>query len=228
MIRLRVPGSLTYRHLAVRVVAAACNMAGSPSSTSSPSSPSSRPASRAAGAEPSLHDLVAASIQPPEDEFEAQTVSAFGEAFNNIAIHSYRAGPPGDIDIEIEADEDGIVIRLMDTGKSFDPASIAPPDMDDMEDLPESGMGLFIMRSFMDEVEYSPGSPNVLRLVKRRDGSSLSGDGGDGEQDVEDSTGDDFADPPPEDDRVSGHSRIRMRSVARTSPQRAAGGIKIQ
>jgi serine/threonine-protein kinase RsbW len=157
-----------------------------------------------------------------DDEFEAQTVSAFGEAFNNIAIHSYRAGPPGDVDIEIESDGGGIVIRLMDTGTSFDPASVIPPDM---EDLPESGMGLFIMHSFMDEVEYRPGSPNVLRLVKRRDtGSHLSGDGGERrESDV----GDDLADPS-SDHRTSGHSGIRMRSVTRTSQERAAGGIKIQ
>jgi serine/threonine-protein kinase RsbW len=148
-------------------------------------------------------------------------VSAFGEAFNNIALHSYRAGPPGDVDIEIESEEDRIVIRLMDTGTSFDPASVTPPDM---EDLPESGMGLFIMHSFMDEVDYRPGSPNVLRLAKRRDARShLSGDGGEGERDV----GDEFADPL-SDHRTSGHSGIRMRSVARTSQERAAGGIKIQ
>jgi hypothetical protein len=29
-------------------------------------------------------------------------------------------------------------------------------------------MGLFIIRSFMDEVDYQAGPPNVLRMVKRR------------------------------------------------------------
>lgn len=195
MIRLRVPGSLTYRHLALRVVAAACKMAA--------------PRRDEAGSPDLSHE-----------EFEAQTVSAFGEAFNNIAIHGYRGGPPGDVDIEIESDKDGIVIRLMDTGGSFDPASIDNPPIDD---LPESGMGLFIIKSFMDEVDYSPGSPNVLRLAKRREGSSSSaGDEREGNSE-EDRTGASF-------DESKGHraSTFRMRSVSRTRATRAAGGIKIQ
>lgn len=212
MIRLRVPGSLTYRHLAVRVVAAACKMAA-------PKKPAQPAGVTGAGA--AQEDLGDGAAQPVEDEFEAQTVSAFGEAFNNIAIHSYRPGPAGDIDIEIDSDEGGIVIRLMDTGKSFDPASVGPPNM---EDLPESGMGLFIMHSFMDEVEYNPGRPNTLRLAKRRDaGSSLTSGGGEGEEDDDEN----FVSPPAEG-RVSGQSGIRMRSVARTRSQRAAGDIKIQ
>ena len=195
MIRLRVPGSLTYRHLALRVVAAACKMAAP---------------GRVEGGSPGRS----------QEDFEAQTVSAFGEAFNNIAIHGYRAGPPGDVDIEIESDEDGIIIRLMDTGCSFDPATIDNPPIDD---LPESGMGLFIIRSFMDEVDYCPGSPNVLRLVKRRDGSScIAGDDSEGSSEQED-TDVDFAE-------ATGHrtSSFRMRSVSRSGAARAAGGIKIQ
>ena len=31
---------------------------------------------------------------------------------------------------------------------------------------PESGLGVFIMKSFMDRVEYTPGAPNVLKLTK--------------------------------------------------------------
>jgi serine/threonine-protein kinase RsbW len=116
-------------------------------------------------------------LEQGDDEFEAQTLSAFGEAFNNIAIHGYRSGPPGDVDIEIESDEAGITICLMDTGASFDPNSVAIPDM---SALPESGMGLFIMNSFMDEVDYRPGTPNVLRLAKRREPPEQPDGGGDG------------------------------------------------
>jgi len=32
-------------------------------------------------------------------------------------------------------------------------------------------MGLFIMRSFMDEIAYRPGPPNVLRMSKRLGGN---------------------------------------------------------
>ena len=99
------------------------------------------------------------------DEFEAQTVSAFGEAFNNVAIHGFRDLSPGNVDIEISWTKEQIVIQMSDSGRIFDPDATPPPALDE---LPEGGMGIFIMRSFMDEVEYKAGPPNVLRLVKRR------------------------------------------------------------
>ena len=101
---------------------------------------------------------------PGENELEAEAVSAVGEAFNNIAIHGYADVAPGPVDIEIQWSPDEVVFELTDQGKSFDPGGVAPPPLDD---LPEGGMGLFIMRSFMDLVEYRPGPPNILRLVKR-------------------------------------------------------------
>lgn len=149
MVLLRVPGSLRYRNMTLRVVAAACAL----------------PLEGAGGigAEWSLSD------EPPEaNSFEAETVTAVGEAFNNVAIHAYR-DVPGDVELTIDSDATGVEIRMTDWGRSFDPSLVPSPDLDE---LPENGMGLFIMRSFMDEVDYLPGAPNVLRMVKRRVGAS--------------------------------------------------------
>jgi serine/threonine-protein kinase RsbW len=96
---------------------------------------------------------------------DAQTVSALGEAFNNVAIHAYADRPPGDVIVEISWTREEMVLQLTDYGQSFDPDAVDLPDLDE---LPEGGMGLFIMRSFMDEVEYHAGPPNVLRMTKRR------------------------------------------------------------
>jgi len=84
-----------------------------------------------------------------------------GEAYNNIALHGYAGREPGTIRMEIEQGSDWIRVVLTDTGASFDPAGARPPDLDA---LPESGLGVFIMRSFVDEVTYVPGPPNVLTL----------------------------------------------------------------
>ena len=106
------------------------------------------------------------------EEFDAQVVSAIGEAFNNIAIHGYGAGSIGDVQIEIGPIPDGIELCMMDHGVTFD-LSLAEPTRPSSEpdQLPESGMGLFIIRSFMDTVAYrartGPEQPNVLRLTKR-------------------------------------------------------------
>jgi serine/threonine-protein kinase RsbW len=100
---------------------------------------------------------------PAWNEFRMQVVSAVGEAFNNIVLHGYKGhADDGVIEIEISCKRDRISIDLRDYGESFDPTKVPLPDF---ESLPESGFGLFIIRTFMD-ITYNPGRPNVLRLTK--------------------------------------------------------------
>ena len=109
-------------------------------------------------------------------QFDAQVVSAFGEAFNNIAIHGYgrdAASVGGKVELEIEVQGDTLLMRISDHGKSFDPLEVPDPELDD---LPERGMGLFIIRSFVDTVTYTPGRPNVLELAKRCPGTAQGED----------------------------------------------------
>jgi serine/threonine-protein kinase RsbW len=145
MIRLSVPGNLRYRDLVLRVVASACRLL--------------RP-QRATKQETS-RDTEAA-------DFDDQVVSAVGEAFNNVAIHAYRGRSAGAVDIELEVGDDGVTVRLRDTGKSYDPTRTPTPTLDL---LPESNMGLYLMRACMDHVSYRPGNPpaepNVLTMRKR-------------------------------------------------------------
>jgi serine/threonine-protein kinase RsbW len=99
-------------------------------------------------------------------DFEAEVVSACGEAFNNIAIHGYRGLAPGVVSIEVAWNPERLTVTFTDDGLAFDPTSAATPDLDE---LPERGMGLYIIRSCMDAMDYRSGPPNVLRLVKLRD-----------------------------------------------------------
>lgn len=139
MIRLRVPGALQYRDLAVRAVAAACKLVGATDSHSSGPLRTNR-------------------------DFDDQVVSAFGEAFNNAALHSYRGRPSGEVEIEMDVGSESITLRILDYGAGFDIADVPEPDLDT---LPESGLGIFIIKSFMDEVSYTAGAPNVLSMTKR-------------------------------------------------------------
>jgi serine/threonine-protein kinase RsbW len=97
------------------------------------------------------------------DGFHDEVVSAFGEAFNNVIVHGCGAGA-GDLEIEIETGRDHMTIRMMDYGNPLDLASAVDPDLDA---LPERGVGMFILRSFMDDVTYVRGRPNVLSMTKR-------------------------------------------------------------
>ena len=144
MVRLSVPGTLRYRDLVLRVVTSFCRLARTTTGAK-------QEASRGAG-----------------DDFDEKVVSAVGEAFNNVAIHGYRDRPPGSVELELELLGDGIQIRLLDSGLAFDPNHEPPPEL---SFLPESHMGLFIIRSCMDSVSYrsgnASGTPNVLTLTKR-------------------------------------------------------------
>lgn len=157
MITLSVPGALEYRDVAVRVVGAACKLFGPGSPTRSERSGLEAPPQ---SEEKPRNELA--------DEFVMQVVSAFSEAFNNLALHGYGAGCQGRIDIAVfpEAQSDGgaaVVVEITDTGAAFDPSEyLKLPD-----ELPERGMGLFIIRSFIDEIRYKSGPPHTLTLVKR-------------------------------------------------------------
>ena len=92
-----------------------------------------------------------------------QVVSAVGEAFNNIVLHGYSGRREGSIDLRIQTRRGHIRIELRDWGSGFDPTGVPAPAFDT---LPESGLGLYIMQSFM-EMAYRIGRPNLLTLSKR-------------------------------------------------------------
>jgi len=96
------------------------------------------------------------------NDFQMKVVSAVGEAFNNIVEHGYGEREPGPIELEVGISSGKIAIDLRDWGVGFDPKSVPLPDL---AALPEGGMGLFIIQSFMD-LDYQAGDPNILRLTK--------------------------------------------------------------
>ena len=103
--------------------------------------------------------------------FTDQVVSAVGEAYNNIVLHGYAGREPDPIHLQIEIRPGWMRVTIKDTGTSYDPVQAPSPDLDA---LPESGLGIFIMRSFVDELTYVAGRPNTLTLVKRLDESGGS------------------------------------------------------
>jgi serine/threonine-protein kinase RsbW len=112
--------------------------------------------------------LAASSRGGPDDaqaRIQHEFVSAFGEAFNNIVLHGYKdMAVPGRIQVDVRWNDEHIAVRLTDDGATFDPDLVPAPDL---KALPESGMGLYIVRAFVDALEYEPGPPNTLLLSKR-------------------------------------------------------------
>jgi serine/threonine-protein kinase RsbW len=97
-------------------------------------------------------------------DVEHSVVSAFGEAFNNICMHSYR-DVDGDVVVEVELKGERLQVRLRDRGVGFDPSAARAPDLDK---LPEGGLGLFIILRAMDEVRwYREDEENVVAMAKK-------------------------------------------------------------
>jgi serine/threonine-protein kinase RsbW len=147
IVNLSVPGSLKYRDVVLRVVTSCCRL---------------------------VRAMAIGKQAPSRDahEFDHKVLTAVGEAFNNVAIHAYRGISDGALGVKLELSGEGITIHMTDTGRVFEPAletQIGP------DALPESHMGLFLMRSCVDKVTYRPGGPgglpNQLTLTKRFDPS---------------------------------------------------------
>ena len=103
-------------------------------------------------------------------DFQAQVVSSVSEAFNNLVLHGYAGRRNGRVDLLIRTAPGQIRIELRDWGKGFDPRKVPVPEL---EALPKSGLGLFIMQSFMG-MKYRRGRPNLLTLSKKLDQVSAS------------------------------------------------------
>jgi serine/threonine-protein kinase RsbW len=93
---------------------------------------------------------------------------ACDEACSNVMEHAYNGGD-GLVRISCTLHLDSLEIQIHDTGKPFDPAVVQEPDLDaPLEEREAGGLGLFFMRSVMDEVRFEfDESGNRLTMVKR-------------------------------------------------------------
>jgi anti-sigma regulatory factor (Ser/Thr protein kinase) len=100
------------------------------------------------------------------DKFIHDVQLSINEAFTNIIDHGYKNAPLPVI-VECQKKKEGMSVRLFDLGPPhFLAKAISLPDIKE-----ESGRGLAIIYTLMDEVEFSPKSGNSewnqLHLYKR-------------------------------------------------------------
>jgi anti-sigma regulatory factor (Ser/Thr protein kinase) len=98
--------------------------------------------------------------------------TAVDEAFSNIIDHAYGDQNIGDIDCTCLVQSDRLTVVLHDHGHPFDPDSIPEPEISCcLEDRKEHGLGLFIIKKLMDDVqfEFSADKGNTLTMTKFKD-----------------------------------------------------------
>ena len=92
------------------------------------------------------------------------------EAISNIILHAYK-DPSGVRQIEITAacDAGNLVLTITDSGAAFDPTLHEDPDITlSVEKRPVGGLGIFLIKQIMNEVEYQRvNGNNVLTMSKK-------------------------------------------------------------
>ncbi len=116
-------------------------------------------------------DLLDGLTLMPETRY--QIILAVDEAVSNIMEHAYGTENQGPIHLEVEADDEALRFRFVDEGRPFRPGEVRDPDLaEHFRAGKRKGLGIFLMRRIMDEVQYVFGEVNELTLVKRLDNTS--------------------------------------------------------
>jgi serine/threonine-protein kinase RsbW len=93
---------------------------------------------------------------------------AVREALTNAVVHGNKLDETKFIEVSLKTAPGSFEITVHDQGTGFNPNDI--PDPTDEENiLKTSGRGIFFMRNFMDEVEWSadPGGGTSVRMTRK-------------------------------------------------------------
>jgi anti-sigma regulatory factor (Ser/Thr protein kinase) len=97
------------------------------------------------------------------------------EALVNIFDYAYKENN-GEVEIFCKLDDNKrFIIEIVDTGTPFNVLSVASPDITaDISDRQLGGLGVFLMKEFMDAVQYRhEGNKNILSLIIKRGQATL-------------------------------------------------------
>lgn len=100
----------------------------------------------------------------------ARVELALVEAVNNVVRHAYRGQAGHCVEVVFTAEEGRISLEVADEGAPMPPRPTPVFDFDpaDLANIPEGGMGLFLIHSVMDTVEYhSRDGRNALVMTHR-------------------------------------------------------------
>ena len=107
-----------------------------------------------------------------DDEDVMRISMAVREAAVNAVLHGNAYDPDKKVSLAFERTGKSLVITIRDQGKGLDlnklPDPLAPDNL-----LKTSGRGIFLIRSFMDEVQIHPSQTGTeIKLIKNVPGDS--------------------------------------------------------
>ncbi len=107
-----------------------------------------------------------------EAGFDEDTVSHISmvarEAAVNAVMHGNKYDPAKHVTVSFEITGEALTIKIADQGAGLNPEMIPDP-LAPENIMRSSGRGVFLMRAFMDEVDFRQLDPGTeITLVKRR------------------------------------------------------------
>lgn len=93
---------------------------------------------------------------------------AVRESVTNAMVHGNQEDESKSVEVIFNCHDNELEIEVRDQGEGFDPGSV--PDPTNAENLLKtSGRGIFLMRTFMDEIEWRnrPEGGTAVRMTKR-------------------------------------------------------------
>ena len=94
---------------------------------------------------------------------------AVDEVVTNIISYAYDDEDEHQIGIYVALDGDSLCLRVDDDGRAFNPLDAKKPDLQlDIDQRPIGGLGVHIVQTFMDALEYRrEDGRNILTMRKR-------------------------------------------------------------
>ncbi len=90
------------------------------------------------------------------------------EIFTNIVTHAFDNNAEHRISFLFLHENGMMIMRIEDTGISFNPLCVQTPDLEcSLEDRKIGGLGVYLTKHFMDHIDYERrGNKNILILKK--------------------------------------------------------------
>ena len=109
------------------------------------------------------------------DEDRYRIAIAVREAAVNAVLHGNGSNPQKKMTVSYENTGESLVITIADQGNGLDPKNIPDP-LAPENLLKQSGRGIFLIRSFMDEVRFRALEPGTeITLIKHVGGAPADG-----------------------------------------------------
>lgn len=92
------------------------------------------------------------------------------EAANNSIKHAYKGRPDGSVRVTVVVDGTGLVVCVQDQGAPLEDRKKLANELKvarTLEELPEGGMGLFLIRKAADSVGYKAGEPDNVLVIRK-------------------------------------------------------------